>query len=226
MSKGIIYVMTTVVPGLIKIGKTGSDNFEQRMYHLERNGYSNVVGLNRKFAIEVEDYDDKEKLIDEIFSKSRVPNTELFALDIDLVVQLLSSLEGKQIYPKETTKEQSFDQAVKEMEVKGDSGFLPDGIYYLERSVKGFGKTTGKAIVEDGIFTVLKGSICGPIRGKFVPEIRKNAKIENHVLMEDVICSSPSAASWLVIGNSSNGWVEWKDEHGNRISKYRKDLCD
>ena len=37
--------METVVPGLIKIGKTGSENFEQRMYSLERNGYNNVVGL-------------------------------------------------------------------------------------------------------------------------------------------------------------------------------------
>ncbi len=25
--------MTTVVPGLIKLGKTGSDNFESDMYH-------------------------------------------------------------------------------------------------------------------------------------------------------------------------------------------------
>ena len=79
MAKGIIYVMTTVVPGLIKIGKTGISNFEQRMYNLERNGYSNVVGLKRCFAIEVDDYDEKERLIDEIFSKSRLENTELFA---------------------------------------------------------------------------------------------------------------------------------------------------
>ena len=97
MAKGIIYVMTTVVPGLIKIGKTGTDNFENRMYQLERNGYFNVVGLKRKFAIEVEDYDEKEKLLDEIFAKSNVQGSELFSLDVDLVVQLLSSFEGKQI---------------------------------------------------------------------------------------------------------------------------------
>ena len=59
MSKGIIYVMTTVVPGLIKIGKTGLNNFESRMYSLERNVFSNVVGLKRKFAIEMEDYYEK-----------------------------------------------------------------------------------------------------------------------------------------------------------------------
>lgn len=94
MSKGIIDVMTTAVPGLIKIGKTGLDNFEQRMYQLERNGYSNVTALKRRFAIEVDDYDDKEKLIDDIFSKSKVHNTELYALDVELVVQLLSSFEA------------------------------------------------------------------------------------------------------------------------------------
>lgn len=95
MAKGIINIMTTVVPGLIKIGKTGSDDYESRMYGLKRNGYFNVVGLKRKFAIEVEDYDEKEVLLDEIFSKSRVPNSELFALGADLVIQLLSSLLGK-----------------------------------------------------------------------------------------------------------------------------------
>ena len=70
MAKGIIYVMKTVVPGLIKIGKTGLENYESRMYTLEHNGYFNVAGLRRVFAIEVEDYDEKESLLDDIFSKS------------------------------------------------------------------------------------------------------------------------------------------------------------
>ncbi len=112
MAKGIIYVMTTVVPGLIKIGKTGTESFESRMYQLERNGYCNVVGLQRKFAIEVEDYDTKETLLHDIFSKSNVPNTELFSLDANLVVQLLSSFEGRQVYPQEITKEEVFETAV------------------------------------------------------------------------------------------------------------------
>ena len=92
-------------PGLVKIGKVGSVDFEQRMYSLERNGYFNVVGLKRSFAIEVEDYNEKKVLLDAIFSKLRVPGSELFALNIDLVIQLLSSLEGKQIYSVEEMKE-------------------------------------------------------------------------------------------------------------------------
>lgn len=222
MARGIIYVMTTVVPGLIKIGKTGSDNFESRMYNLERNGYSNVTGLKRNFAIEVEDYDEKENLLDEIFRKSKVPNTELFALDIDLVINLLSSFEGVVVYPKEKSKEKIFDDTVKELEIKSDSGIIPDGTYYLDRNIRGFGKTSGKAVVEDGIFKVLRGSICAPTKAGFVPEIRRNAKIENNILMEDVICSSPSAAGWIVAGRHNNGWTEWKDKNGNRIDLFRE----
>ena len=69
MARGIIYVMTTVVPGLIKIGKIDVKNFNNRMYGLELHGYANVKGLSREFAIELDDYDEKEKLLHEIFSK-------------------------------------------------------------------------------------------------------------------------------------------------------------
>lgn len=221
MAKGIIYAMTTVVPGLIKIGKTGSDNFESRMYQLERNGYSNVVGLQRQFAIEVEDYDEKENLLGDIFSKSNVPNTELFAIDIDIVIKLLSSFEGKKIFPEDKTKEEIFNEADKELEVKSDKDYLPDGTYYLERNVKGFGKAKGTAIVENGIFTVLKGSTCAPTKDGFVLRDRKNAKIVNNILIEDIACSSPSAAGWVIIGAANNGWTEWKDKNGNKIDSYR-----
>ena len=98
MARGVIYCMTTIVDGLVKIGKTRKENFEQRMYNLEHNGYVQIVGLKRRFAIEVEDYDEKETLIQEIFRKSNIENTELFAVNVDLVVQLLSSLEGTQIF--------------------------------------------------------------------------------------------------------------------------------
>ena len=40
--KGILYLMTTCIDGLVKIGKTGSNNFEDRMYILENNGYRNI----------------------------------------------------------------------------------------------------------------------------------------------------------------------------------------
>ncbi len=222
MARGVLYCMTTVVPGLIKIGKTTMDNFESRMYTLERNGYSNVVGLKRHFAIEVEDYDEKETLLDDIFSKSRVPNTELFALDIDLVVQLLSSFDGKQIYPKTESKEEIFQRATKERKVKADWEKIPDGKYHLCEKKKGFGIVEATMRVEGGLFIVEKGSICAPVKDGWTPEVRKNAIIVDNILQEDVECNSPSTAGWIALGASNNGWMLWKDEDGQPVDYYRQ----
>ncbi len=221
MAKGIIYLMTTVVPGLIKIGKTRNDQFENRMRFLESNGYANITGLKREFAIEVDGYDDKEKLIHDIFSKSRIVGTELFALDIEIAKSLLASLDGKQIYPKDKSKKEVFKESTEEIKLKMSEGFIPDGEYVLNRNIKGFGKVKGKAIVKNGVFVLLKGSFCNNIDKKHVPSIRRNAKIKDNILQEDIICMNPSSAGWVIIGKSNNGWKEWKDLQGNSIEKYR-----
>lgn len=109
MAKGIIYIMSTAVSGLVKIGKTGTINYQELMRALEANGYYNVAGLKRFFAIELEDFDDKESLLHEIFSKHQVGNSELFALEQDMVRQLLLSFDGKVIYPDKVDKEKEFD---------------------------------------------------------------------------------------------------------------------
>lgn len=169
--------MSTVVPGLIKIGKTGLNNFQARMYSLERDDYSNVVGMRRKFAIEVEDYDEKEILLSEIFSKSRVPNTELFALDIDLVIQSLSSFDGEQIYTETQTKDETFVEATKERQVKLDWGCIPNAKYYLSQYRNNFGNVTATMNVLDGVFIVLKEITCAPIEGEvWIPESRRIAQ--------------------------------------------------
>lgn len=214
MAKGIIYCMTTIVPGLIKIGKTGTNNFEQRMYNLESNGYRNIVGLKRRFAIEVEDYDEKESLLHDIFSKSNVPGTELFALDVDLVVQLLASLDGKQIYPETISKEEAFDIATDERQMSTYS--VPAGIYTMN-----IGHGVARMQVEGKDFIVREGSICLPCEKDWMPEARRNAVIENGVLKHDVLCHSPSTAGWVVLGHANNGWNVWKNSEGNPINVYR-----
>lgn len=118
MSRGVIYVMTTAVSGLIKIGKTQTNQFSERMRHLESNGYYNVVGLKRAFAIEVDDYDSKEALLHEVFAKHRVADSELFALDIDLVEQLLLAFDGRVVFPENINKEQRFD-AIEKVRTEG-----------------------------------------------------------------------------------------------------------
>jgi len=224
MAKGIIYVMTTVVPGLIKIGKTGTANFEQRMYQLERNGYSNVVGLKRYFAIEVDDYDEKEILLDSIFSKSRLENTELFALDVELAVSLLSSFEGKQIYPDPVEK--SKDEVFEEASDKRGIMLIPDGLYYLDRKIKKWDNrhVMGTMKVERGILTVLKGSTVCPIKGAgdYAESIHNLASVENDILMEDIAVNSPSAAAAILLYTNANGWTAWKTKDGKPINAFRK----
>ncbi|KAA0210178.1 hypothetical protein FBQ84_05230 [Ignavibacteria bacterium CHB1] len=126
--KGIIYIMTTAVSGLIKLGQTDTDNFQERMRFLEANGYYNVSGLKRFFAIELADYKEKESLLIEIFNKHRVGDSELFALDYDLVRQLLLSFDGKVIYPKEVNKEKEFDEVAKAREQGARFTFYKKGI--------------------------------------------------------------------------------------------------
>lgn len=133
--KGIVYIMTTVVDGLIKIGQTGSQNYQERMRHIESNGYYNVSGLKRFFAIELEDYIYKENLLKEIFNKHRVADSELFALDYDLVRQLLLSFEGKVIYPKDIDKEKEFDEVAKSREQSAKFSFYKKGIQNGEEIV-------------------------------------------------------------------------------------------
>lgn len=223
MAKGILYVMETVVPGLVKIGKTGLGNFEGRMYSLERNGYFNVVGLKRRFAVAVEDYDEKEAMLDEIFSRARVPGSELFALDIDLVIQLLSSFEGEQVYPQDESKETSFDQATEKRRMKEDMLGIPNGTYALKATHRA-GITAGATmVVEDGAFIVKAGAVCLQAKpGMWQPAARAEAPIVDNVLQADVETGSPSTAARVVLGFSANGWTSWLTADGEPIDVYRQ----
>ena len=120
--------MTTAVSGLIKIGQTGTINFQERMRFLESNGYYNVSGLKRFFAIEMNDYKEKERLLHEIFNKQQIGDSELFALDYDLVRQLLLSFDGSIVYPKDVNKEKEFDKVSKAREQGARFSFYRKGI--------------------------------------------------------------------------------------------------
>ena len=155
MAKGIIYLMSTLVDGLIKIGKT--DNFENRMRLLENNGYRNITGLKREFAIEVEDYDEKEKLLHSIFSKSRLGDTELFSVDIDLAKQLLSAFDGKIIYPQETRQE-IFSNATDAVEEKEEAMLARNRHHF--KDIVFFSSLTGKeykgTTSDDGVLAIIE----------------------------------------------------------------------
>lgn len=221
MAKGIVYVMSTVVDGLVKIGRTNTENFEQRMTHLESNGYRNVTGLKRQFAIEVEKFEEKEALLHNLFSRSRLSNTELFSLNLNEVIQLLSSFEGQIIYPKEK-KSEVFEQATEAME----SSLLPDGQYAGKVGVKaGIKDGTATIKVTNGQIVIVKGSVISPSftsKTASLAAARRAMSIVDNVLQEDFACKSPSMAAVLVTGQNRNGWEYWKDLTGKPIDQFRQ----
>lgn len=99
MAKGIIYIMEAAnTKGIIKIGKTENNNYKKRMSLLGQNGYC-CVPLDKYFAVEIDNYDEIEKLMDRIFAKVRIGKSELFAADKELAREILIAMKGKQIYP-------------------------------------------------------------------------------------------------------------------------------
>lgn len=221
MAKGIVYVCSTVIPGLIKIGKTESDRYEKRMKELEDNGYKNCTGLKRQFAIEVEDYDQAERDVHETFRAHQVGNTELFACNIDKVIKNLSHFSGKIIYPVGETKEEIVEKA----NDGAASSELPDDDYTFKSERKGY---AGTMRVENGILTLLAGAKLAELS-----EDAHNASpnwVANRIamgpsaceLLKDIDCSSVSEAAFYVCGHGQNGWTAWKDKNGKSIDIYRK----
>ena len=94
---------------------------------------------------------------------------------------------------------------------------------YLKRTIKKSGlaiTASGKQTAEG--FVVLKGSIISPDENSKnisagIRKKRQTARIENNILQEDVLFDSPSGAADFVVGNSLNGWTEWKSEDGRTL---------
>ena len=80
-------------------------------------------------------------------------------------------------------------------------------------------------------FVLLKGSILATeIVNSFKPVSSRNKFIEEHckndkgqiILQHDVPFNSPSRASGFVLGRPSNGWGDWKDNDGKKLSEVIK----
>ena len=208
MATGVIYVMTTAVDGLIKIGKT--DRFASRMNELERDGHRNVTALKRRFAIKVSDYDEKETLLQKIFEKSRVANSELFAVqDINLVIELLKAFQGQIIYDKaevsnEISEEQP-DETVSEPSIE-QNNVQPE----IRRQAP---RTT---------FAMINVPIGSEIA--FVRDVTKCAIViddDNHVKYNDDIYSVTALAKKLLNKyRGVNGW-EYFLYNGEKLYKRR-----
>lgn len=128
MNEGVVYIMTSVMEGLIKIGIADEKQYNERMRFLESNGYRQINGLKKYFAIKVSDYKAKERLLQDVFSLQRLGNTELFCLNPELAQRLLMAFEGKIIYPEVKDKEKEFAELDKTNEQNKLFRFSQKGI--------------------------------------------------------------------------------------------------
>lgn len=96
MSRGKIYIMTNdAMPGYVKIGRT-SNTLEQRMKDLDTTGVP--LPFRCHYAVEVDDYEVKEKLIHDGFADHRVrPNREFFELAPERAMAILKALGGTEV---------------------------------------------------------------------------------------------------------------------------------
>jgi hypothetical protein len=101
----------------------------------------------------------------------------------------------------------------------------PSHLFYA----RGGGSDGKGELVEDG-FVVFEGSRARievapsamssvkPQRDKLVVSGVMEERSGEYVFTQDYLFSSPSTAAAVVLGRSANGWVEWKDEHGQTLS--------
>jgi len=79
MAKCILYIMTTSVRGLVKLGKTTPDNYDALMHDFSVNGYKNVFGLKPYYKKVFDTESDADGTLLWL-EKYRVGETELYTM--------------------------------------------------------------------------------------------------------------------------------------------------
>lgn len=120
-NKGIIYIITNEsMPGLIKIGRT--KNIKQRLQSLDTTGIPTPFKLY--YAIEIEDYQEKEALIHQAYAKDRIrENREFFRIEPENATALLKALGGKEV--SEEYIDISIDEEGREVATDAYDAILP-----------------------------------------------------------------------------------------------------
>ncbi len=120
------------ISGLIKIGIAETKQYQERMRHLEHNGYYNVTGLKKFFAIEVEDYKEKERMLHKVLDRycvgSEKSRSELFTFDVELARELLMAFDGRIFYPDIKDKEKEFAELARVSGQNNRFSFYDKGI--------------------------------------------------------------------------------------------------
>lgn len=103
---------------------------------------------------------------------------------------------------------------------------LEDSLFYIKaKGLVAVGRFSGDK------FIVLKGSELSPTNApSYSGSLKRNQLLQlmashcnnKYILSRDVPFSSPSSAATFCLGRSADGWIEWKDQHGQKLDAYRE----
>lgn len=79
-------------------------------------------------------------------------------------------------------------------------------------------------------FVVFKGSQIHKKAGtslnsshlNLIEQLKQNCIISNNIFNKDYIFSSPSTAATILLGRSSNGWIQWKNKEGKTLDEVKR----
>lgn len=106
---------------------------------------------------------------------------------------------------------------------------------YVSCSIKRNSDAHGLYNPNDQTLMVLKGSKVNPLHlgsiGKTGMAKRDELFVKyteekngERIVTRNVLFKTPSGAALFCVGGASNGWTEWKDDKGDDLQKYRKDI--
>ena len=241
--KGFIYIMTNKSfnrEDWIKIGYT--TNLQQRLKSLSNTGLPYDYELYAYYEVPAIDHmQDKalHNLIVKLNPKMRlVKNREFFEItphDAYEVLELMATIHGTNERLHKCTDSVDVRVPVK---IKNDTNANTQNVsvvksefYDIEVVCKGNGAFAKGKMLRDNRFVVFAGS---RIADRVTPSLISNKKmycdlrndlindgsINNNIVTKDIVFKSPSTASCVVLGRSSNGYQDWKTESGTPLKEF------
>jgi len=133
---------------------------------------------------------------------------------------------------EECVLEEFIEYAKLIMAILGHKVFVPksekvsateEQLFYVGKKSDKENKATGKRTSEG--FLILAGSYINPDISDSLNSGYKNLRtkyaslIQNNILKEDILFTSPSGASSFALGRTSNGSIDWKTENGKSLKE-------
>ena len=225
-NNGVLFVMPTKLPGVVYIGHVKNEHY--KTYMDDGRLYDDLgLGIHQQaFAIEVTQCEKKKQMLYDLFAGCRIPESSLFVLEIDIIIQMLLSFDGKVLYPATDNREDLFAMITEYREIRKN---MPHGLYVLlDTENNDSAPIEACAQFSEGRWILLKDSIVAleekPGLSKKARSMRALLPLDDAGKMIDDFdlghCTPDFAAS-IVKNQPCDGWLMWKDSDGNLIEKYR-----